>query len=316
MTEKHNISKVQNKIQNDAQLTPLSPGELNRHHFGEADWDINFGNYHHLFHINRLEDVINKLRFPIAPHRKTVYDFFFLSEGKSIRSKGLHKYEFGENHFFFLPAYQISTHELVSLDSKGFFCHFSIDVFSKLFGHSKFLDEFDFWQSLGNPLVKIDTFQKDLVVHILERLLKEYESNHSLNLNLIASYLFTLFTELNIYSQKAESNTKNAAQKITEKYKNLLSQYIYKTNKVSDYAEMLSISTDHLNKCVKATLGKTSQEILAEMVILEAKVMLRQTNLSISAIAFKFSETNPSDFTRFFRIKTGYSPKEFRKIDL
>ncbi len=310
------MSKLNRTKLIETPLAPLSPGELNRHHFGDTDWNMSSGNYHHLFHINRLEDVISKLRFPIPPHRKTVYDFFFLTEGRSIRSKGLHKYEFGENHFFFLPAYQISTHELVSPESKGFFCHFSLELFSKLFGHSKILDEFEFWHFLGNPLVQIDEIQKEMVQHILERLIKEYENNRSLNLNLIASYLFTLFTELNIYSHKSENNSKNAAQKITEKYKNLLSQYIYQTNKVSDYAEMLSISTDHLNKCVKATLGKTSQEILAEMVILEAKVMLRQTSLSISEIAFKFSETNPSDFTRFFRIKTGYSPKEFRKNEL
>jgi YesN/AraC family two-component response regulator len=76
---------------------------------------------------------------------------------------------------------------------------------------------------------------------------------------------------------------------------------------------MLAITPDHLNKCVKATIGKTSQELLADMIILEAKVLLKQTSLSISEIAFKFSETNPSDFSRFFKNKIGLSPKEFRQ---
>ena len=75
----------------------------------------------------------------------------------------------------------------------------------------------------------------------------------------------------------------------------------------------MAITADHLNKCVKTTLGKTAQELMADMIILEAKVLLKQTPLSVSEIAFKFSETNPSDFTRFFKAKTGMTPKEYRR---
>lgn len=64
---------------------------------------------------------------------------------------------------------------------------------------------------------------------------------------------------------------------------------------------------------IKATIGKISQELLADMIILEAKVLLKQTSLSISEIVFKFSETNPSDFSRFFKNKIELSPKEFRQ---
>ncbi|MFN3848004.1 MAG: helix-turn-helix domain-containing protein [Spirosomataceae bacterium] len=298
--------------QNENKIAPLSPKELNVHHFGN-EWEMNVGTLHHLFHINRIEDVIHKIKFPLEPHRKTVNDFFFLSEGKSVRSKGLHKYEISENTFFFLPAFQISTHEFVSPDSKGFFCHFDTEIFSQLFPNFNFISEFKFWQFASEPLIQIDRKIKRPIVNILERLLFEYESNQSLNVNLIASYLLTLFSELNVYKKDQINSPKNAALRITEKYKNLLSQHIYKTNKVTDYASMLAITPDHLNKCVKATIGRTSQELLADMIILEAKVLLKQTNFSISEIAFKFSETNPSDFTRFFKSRTGLSPKDFRK---
>lgn len=297
--------------QNGGKLTPLSPKELNVHHFGD-EWEMNVSTFHHLFHINRIEDVIPKIKFPLEPHRKTVNDFFFLTQGKSLRSKGLHKYIITENTFFFLPAFQISTHEYVSPESKGFFCHFDTEIFSRLLPNFNFIEEFKFWQFVGEPLVQIDSHIKNPIINILERILFEYETNQSLNANLIASYLLTLFTELSIYQKELVNSPKNAALRITEKYKNLLSQHIYKTNKVTDYASMLAITPDHLNKCVKATVGRTSQELLADMIILEAKVLLKQTNFSISEIAFKFSETNPSDFTRFFKSKTGVSPKEFR----
>jgi AraC family transcriptional regulator, transcriptional activator of pobA len=50
------------------------------------------------------------------------------------------------------------------------------------------------------------------------------------------------------------------------------------------------------------------------MLLLEAKVMLRQTNLSISEVAFKLSERNPSDFSRFFKNKTGFTPKQYKQM--
>lgn len=298
--------------QSEKKITPLPPRELNIHHFG-IEWKMPMSDFHHLFHINRVEDVITKIKFPLLPHRKTVFDFLFLTEGHTIRSKDLHRYEFSQNTFFFLPALQISTHEYISPDAKGFFCHFDAEIFSKLFPHTPFYDEFSFWHFSGDPLVAINEAMLEPVLNILNRLLSEYKSNHSLNVNLISAYLLTLFTELSFARKDTGLIAKNAAVRVTEKYKNLLSLHIFQTHKVTDYASMLAITPDHLNKCVRATIGKTSQELLADMVILEAKVMLKQTSLSVSEIAFKFSETNPSDFTRFFKAKTGFTPREYRQ---
>ncbi|MES2796458.1 MAG: helix-turn-helix domain-containing protein [Bacteroidota bacterium] len=295
-------------------ISPLTPNELDKYHFGETEWLMNFSNFHHLFHINRLEEIITKIKFPILPHRKTVYDFIFLTEGNSIRSKGLHQYNFSKNTFFFLPAFQISTHEYLSDNARGYYCHFDSDIFNNLFMQKSFFEKFPFLHFLSKPTVEISEAMLLPILHIMERLENEYQSNKPLNANLVSAYLLALFTELNLVEVPNRENSKNSAQRITEKFNNLLSINIYKTNKVAEYASMLAVTPDYLNKCVKSTMGKTSQELLADMIILEAKVLLKQTNLSISEIAFKFSETNPSDFSRFFKNKTKLAPKDFRQM--
>ena len=87
---------------------------------------------HHVFHINRIEDYLRMIQFPLAsdlqPRRITVFNFFFLSKGRSRRSKGLDTYDFGDNTFFFVPAYQITTHEFISDDVEGFYCHFNLEL--------------------------------------------------------------------------------------------------------------------------------------------------------------------------------------------
>lgn len=293
-------------------IMPLSPKELQQHHFGNEEV-MSVTDFQRLFHINRLEDLVSKINFPLPPHRKTVFDFIFLTEGTSSRSKDLHRFTFGRNTFFFLPALQISTHEYMSPDATGFFCHFDAELFNALFPKTPFYEDFPFWHFSGHPLVTVNDDLRGTVLHILNRLLAEYEKAPVPNRAVLMAYLFTLFTELKTIQLPGTTASQHSALRITGKYKNLLSRHIYQLHKVTDYACLMAITADHLNKCVKTTLGKTAQELMADMIILEAKVLLKQTPLSVSEIAFKFSETNPSDFTRFFKAKTGMTPKEYRR---
>ena len=125
----------------------------------------------------------------------------------------------------------------------------------------------------------------------------------------------TLFTELKPFVETSTPVSANAASIITEQYKKALSKYIYEKNKITDYAELLSISPNHLNKCVKKTLGKSAHDLLNDMLLLEAKVLLKQSDLNISEIAFKIGRNEISDFARFFKTQTGMKPSEYRMLN-
>jgi AraC family transcriptional regulator, transcriptional activator of pobA len=298
----------------ETKIPILKPHEIQKHHFGDLEWKPQFAAFEHLFQFNRIENVKDLIKFPIPPHRKMVYDFIFLTEGSSIRSKGLQEYSFSKNMFFFLPAYQITTHKMMSTDAKGFFCSFNPDILDKSFPHHTFFENFSFLTFIGNPIVEVDLATKNWVINLLERLESEYAKPEIKQFDIVSSYLFCLFNEVNQFVKTIDVSQKNAAQRITESYKNALSQHIYTKQKVTEYADLLAISPDHLGKCVRTITGKSSQELLIEMLILEAKVLIRQTNLSISEIAFKISEKNLSDFSRFFKTYTGLTPKEYRNM--
>ena len=82
---------------------------------------------------------------------------------------------------------------------------------------------------------------------------------------------------------------------------------------IQEFASFLMVSPNHLNKCVQTVVGKTAHELLDEMRILEAKVLLKQSDLTIGEIAYKISRFEPSDFARYFKTKTGRTPFQFRK---
>lgn len=269
---------------------------------------------HSSFHINRLEDVVNHLKFPFLPHRQTVADFLFITKGKSVRSKGLDAYTFGANQFFFLPAYQISSHESMSKNVEGFYCHFDIELFNHKSINPDFINALPFLQFNGNPVVEVSHQSKQHIVQLLNRMEQEYRTHEKENSNLLAANLLALFTEVNLFYQSGIT-TENAAARITKQYKSQLSLHIYERKTVAEYASLLSVSPNHLNKSVKAITGKSAQELLAEMILLDAKVLLRQTSLSVSEIAWKLGKEDSSDFIRFFKTKTGLTPTEYRKID-
>jgi len=275
-------------------------------------------NAHQYFHINRVEDYFRMIDFPLPsdlqPRRMTVYNFFFLTKGVSTRSKGLDSYEFGENTFFFVPAHQITTHEFIRKDVEGFYCHFNIELLTDKTNLRNLLNEFPFLEFNSFPLVKIDVQTKGFVLPLLERLLLEYKADKKSNFDIFRSYLIALFSELKPFVETSILSSSNAASLITERFKKALSQHIYQKQKITDYAELLSISPNHLNKCVKSTLGKSAHDLLNEMLLLEAKVLLKQTNLNVTEIAYRIGKNEISDFARFFKSQTGMKPSEYRMM--
>ncbi|HVX48557.1 MAG TPA: helix-turn-helix transcriptional regulator, partial [Chitinophagaceae bacterium] len=79
-----------------------------------------------------------------------------------------------------------------------------------------------------------------------------------------------------------------------------------------DYADRLAVHVNHLNKVLKETMGKTTTEIIGSRIMQEAKILLKQTNWSISEIAYSLGFEEVAHFSNFFKRHTAYSPVAFR----
>jgi AraC-like DNA-binding protein len=286
--------------------------EMGNLHFGANDSYFFKSQSHDLFHINKLEDYRDKIHFPLPPHRKPVYDFLFLTKGKTQRSKSLNPYELGENTFFFLPAYQITESEWMSEDIEGYFCHFNMEIFNAQLPQHNIVRDFSFLQFISDPIIQIDEATKPLMVSILQRLELEYMKGKACDFNIVTAYLFAMFTEINRFYAPSVLVKKNSALVITQLFKDALARFIYEKQKITEYADLLNVSPNHLNKCTKAATGRLAQDLLYEMILLEAKVLLKQTDMPINEIAYKLTKQDHSNFTRFFKTHTGLKPLDYR----
>ena len=290
----------------------IKPKDLGKFVTHTNQYDVEFPLLHSKFKVNRIEKFRPYMKFPLPPHRKPVHDFLFIKKGAVTRSKGVDTYELTPNTFFFLPGFQILSNETMSEDVEGFYGHFDMEIFNKKIFQKNLLSEFPFLQYNGNPIVEIPEKIKPVVCSILERLEQEFDTGAKNGFDIICTYLLALFLEIKPHQKLKKKNSTSAAGRITQEYKEALTSHIYEYQKVSDYARLLSVSPNHLNRCVQSVLGKSAQELLFEILLLEIKVLLKQTPLSINEIAYKLGKKDPSDFTRFFKNKTGVTPKAYR----
>jgi AraC-like DNA-binding protein len=264
------------------------------------------------FGFHRLETTRHLLKPPLPPHRKTFHDFFFVTGGLLQRSKGFENHTVAPHTFVFVPAHQITSNDFVSADVAGFMCHFTDQIINPT--HHPFLKDMDFLRFNGNPIVQVPQAHLPVTQILLERIEAEFLRNLPDKYLLIQSYLITLFLELSRFTTPVASFPTNTPAQITEQFKNLLTLHIREKQRITDYAEMLCITPNHLNKCVKKTTNRTASDWLNEMILLETKVLLSQTRLSIAEIARQVGVEDQSYFGRFFKKKTGISPSEYRKM--
>ncbi|MBR4714400.1 MAG: helix-turn-helix transcriptional regulator [Paludibacteraceae bacterium] len=99
---------------------------------------------------------------------------------------------------------------------------------------------------------------------------------------------------------------------IFQNFFQLASQNFKVEHSVAFYADKLCISPKYLSMAVKQAVNKTPSETIQGFLIQEAKVLLKNTNMTIKQISNDLNFQNPSFFCRYFRKYVGVSPIEYR----
>lgn len=100
--------------------------------------------------------------------------------------------------------------------------------------------------------------------------------------------------------------------RITTRFLGLVQKHFKEQRFLDFYAEKLEISPKHLSRTMKKETGFSAVEWIERYVILEAKVLLKSTNLNIQQISDELNFPSQSFFGKYFKKKVGMSPKEFR----
>lgn len=78
------------------------------------------------------------------------------------------------------------------------------------------------------------------------------------------------------------------------------------------YAEQLGVTPKHLSRTVKAQTGYSAASWIERFLILEAKILLKSTNLTVQQISDNLNFPTQSFFGKYFKKNVGVSPKFYR----
>jgi AraC-like DNA-binding protein len=99
---------------------------------------------------------------------------------------------------------------------------------------------------------------------------------------------------------------------VVEKYLALLDRESNADRGVRDHARQLAVSPGYLNLLTRRQLGRTAQQVAHDRLLLEARRLLRFTDLTVRQIAHRLGFADPAYFARFFRTRCDESPRDFR----
>mgnify|MGYP002942986293 CR=1 FL=1 len=81
---------------------------------------------------------------------------------------------------------------------------------------------------------------------------------------------------------------------------------------VGFYAGQLNLTPKYLTTLIKRISGLSVSEWIDNYVILEAKTLLKYSNMSVQEIAYYLNFPNQSFFGKYFKNHTGMTPTAYR----
>lgn len=96
-------------------------------------------------------------------------------------------------------------------------------------------------------------------------------------------------------------------------FKSLLEAH-YKSSRNADfYADKLNITYKHLNTICKSTVGVTAKQFIDQFLVLEAKRLLVNSDIKSTELAYNLGFEEPTNFVKYFKKHTGFTPNSFKK---
>ncbi len=177
---------------------------------------------------------------------------------------------------------------------------------------------FNYFSARYSPVWNIESEDTAVLkhqVHVLAQRVKNYATHqfgreiliHEFNI-----FLFEIGALIRKYSQMTHL-TFSRKERLVIRFSNLVQQQFRELRTVKKYADQLNVTAKYLTEVVKESSGKNAGEIINGLVILEAKFLLRKSDLTIGEIAEILNFSDQSFFGKYFKRQTGISPKTFRR---
>lgn len=149
---------------------------------------------------------------------------------------------------------------------------------------------------------------------------KTYDEFQKINYSkeIIISYIALILTYTQtFYERQFDTRRKIYTKVVSDFYQNLENYFVHGVNvaglpSVTYFAQKSFLSPNYFGDLIKHLTGNPPINHIQDFIVELAKKKLNNTDLSVSEISYSLGFEYPNYFARFFRKKTGLSPKAYR----
>jgi AraC family transcriptional activator of pobA len=262
------------------------------------------------FYANDFVSHITHHHFATTPHKHDFYLTVLFTKGTGTHEIDFNTYDIRPGSVFMMLPGQMHNWK-TSKNTDGYVFFHTKDFYDTGFTKTG-VNDFPFFQSLQNPpLVELDTSGIKKLAPLFKELVVEHTQQQDLKTEKIHTLINLIYIELSrLYSDNIKIPNESYLSKIR-----MLENFIdknFKTKKYPhEYAELMNLSEKHLNRMSKSCLNKTTTDLIADRIILEAKRLLTHSTQTISEVAGELGYDDNSYFSRFFKKHAGETPVQF-----
>ena len=240
---------------------------------------------------------------------------FFCHSGEARIEIDLLEYDITPNtQIIFLPN-SIINYSYASPDLSISYITFSNAFFQEA---TVRLDPSFFHFLKENPVVTLPVERTRTInglIIALEDLYKDKENCFRLQIlrNYIQSFLLDIYDKTHRIFEQNRPEGISRQEELFKRFIQLIHKHCLNQREVSFYAQKMFITPRYLSAITQAVAGETAKNIIDKHVILEIKVLLESTDLSIQEIPNRLQFPDQSVFGRYIKKHTGISPQYYRR---
>jgi AraC family transcriptional regulator, transcriptional activator of pobA len=267
------------------------------------------------FEIHHLED-LNKDSSILADSftRKNCFQIIWIKKGRAVIQADTRVYSIHDKMIYCIAPG--TAHKFLKRDNEleGYYIFFNSDFMRSWQGYNG-NPSFDFFEQTFHILfVSVtDTLQAELEI-IARSMRYEYMNSFNQKVELLRGLLniFVIYFSRRTH-QEEETAIFTRESFLCKKFLGLVRKNFTSMKMVSDYANLLSVTPNYLNRTVKKISGFTASYHIQQQIIIEAKRQAAYCGSSLKEIAYYLGFDNLAHFSKFFKNNSGTSFSCFRK---
>ena len=264
--------------------------------------------------ISRFAPYLNHHKNLYAAHKHTFYHLVLFLEGAGSHTIDFERFKVQPFQIYFMVPGQVHSWAFEGV-TDGYIINFSATLFQSFLLKHSYIDDLGFFSgNLADAVINLPASMHQQVKNLFEEIIAEWENNKAQGTDMVRILMLQLFILINRLSVVPDIKAADSYNRtVLKNFQKLIETNFVDLKLPKDYAELLYITPNHLNAVCKDLLGMQAGEVIRNRLILEAKRLLTNPQLSIAEIAFSLNFSDNSYFTKFFKKLTGTTPEEFRK---